>query len=77
MEVSKETKFKAYKKKDAIFYDRKAFKYDNIIPLPSIGFNPDDRNPNRYPPHRISVIRIDLIIQRELPLQLIGDAAGD
>lgn len=41
-ELSKETKFKVLEKEDALFYDRRAFIYDNLLPVPSIGFNPDD-----------------------------------
>lgn len=41
-ESIKEMSFKEIDKGDALFYDRKAFAYDNVLPLPSIGFNPDD-----------------------------------
>lgn len=41
-ELSKESRLKVYKEGKALFYDRKAFAYDNVIPLPSIGYNLDD-----------------------------------
>ena len=41
-EKSGETRLKTLDKGDALFYDRKAFVYDNVLPLPSIGFNADD-----------------------------------
>ena len=40
--TSKETKVMIRPKEDAYFYDRKAFKYDKLVPMPSIGRNIND-----------------------------------
>ncbi|MBL4706846.1 MAG: metallophosphoesterase [Flavobacteriales bacterium] len=42
IESSKETKVMLSKPGDEVYYDRKAFKYNVLLPLPSIGFNQDD-----------------------------------
>lgn len=40
--ASKETKIAIRSKEDAYFYDRKAFQYDKLVPMPSIGRNIND-----------------------------------
>lgn len=41
-DLSKESKLKVFEPEDAYLFDRKEFKYDALLPLPSIGVNPDD-----------------------------------
>lgn len=42
IELGTEAKLYKMSEKDALIYDRKAFKYDNLTPIPSVGVNPDD-----------------------------------
>ena len=42
LEIGKETQLKLKKEANAYFLDRREFRYDNLAPLPSIGFNLDD-----------------------------------
>lgn len=42
IDQSEETKLIIKPKSEKYFYDRKEFKYDQLLPLPVLGFNPDD-----------------------------------
>ncbi len=42
IDLGQEAKLHLMSEKQALIYDRKAFKYDVLIPVPSIGVNPDD-----------------------------------
>lgn len=42
IELGTEAKLKIQKPEDSYVYNRKEFKYDALIPIPSIGVNPDD-----------------------------------
>ncbi len=42
IEKSAETNVKYRDSTDELFYDRKAFAYNSLVPMPSIGFNQDD-----------------------------------
>jgi len=42
IDMGKETKLLIRPVSDKYFYNRKEFKYDQLLPLPGIGFNPDD-----------------------------------
>lgn len=41
-ELAKDSRLKILKPEDALIYNRKEFKYDVLIPIPSVGVNPDD-----------------------------------
>ena len=41
-DTTKSVRLIAKNEKNAYFYDRKEFEFDNLIPLPVVGFNPDD-----------------------------------